>query len=72
MVSDNAEVPWNSLALVGRTVAGNATVWKLFSRQPMPGAWLGMMFEKGRLSTVSQCPNAAGAGPLFWLPAIAN
>ena len=49
MVSDAAEVPWNSLALVGRTVAGNATVWKLFSRGPMPPAWLGMMFEKGRL-----------------------
>ena len=66
MVSDTAEVPWNSLSLVGRTVAGNATLWKLFSREPMPGAWLGMMFEKGRLLAV--CLRAVCWLTLFELP----
>ena len=42
----DAGVPWTALSLVGVTRA-NDTVWKLFSGERMPRAWLEMMFEGG-------------------------
>lgn len=52
LVADGAGVPWSALGLAGRTTGEggtpvNATVWKLFSREPLPHAWLSMMFERG-------------------------
>ncbi len=46
LVTEDARLPWNSLSLVGHT-SGNATLWKLFSREGMPHAWLELMFERG-------------------------
>ncbi len=53
LVADGAGVPWSGLGLAGHTTGEggtpvNATVWKLFSREPLPHAWLSMMFERGR------------------------
>ena len=56
LTSEGAGVPWLALGLVGRTApgggaggrrGGNATVWKLFSREPLPHAWTEMLFESG-------------------------
>lgn len=44
MRTRDAGVPWNSLSLVAVT-RSNVTVWKLFSNEPMPHAWLSMIFE---------------------------
>lgn len=48
LVSDEgaARIPWSSLGLVGRTASDNATLWKLFSREPIPHAWMSMLFER--------------------------
>jgi prenylcysteine oxidase/farnesylcysteine lyase len=56
MVSEEARVPWSSLSLVGRAASTNASLWKLFSAEPMPHAWLEMMFEGG-------APAVAGSDP---------
>lgn len=57
LTTEGSGVPWLSLGLAGRTapgggagasaVKGNATVWKLFSREPLPHAWTEMLFESG-------------------------
>ncbi|KAL4428033.1 hypothetical protein ABPG75_002122 [Micractinium tetrahymenae] len=70
LVADGAGVPWTSLGLVGRTTGEggapvNATVWKLFSREPLPHAWLSMMFERDFEVVHTQVWNSPGAYPAF-------
>ena len=45
-------MPWSSLSLVGVT-AQNATLWKLFSPDQVPHAWLSIIFE-GEFEVVAQ------------------
>jgi hypothetical protein len=61
MVTEAAAVPWSSLSLLGRTATDNATLWKLFSSQPLPHAWTEMMFEAGASAAAHHDPAAAPA-----------
>ncbi|KAI7841413.1 hypothetical protein COHA_004808 [Chlorella ohadii] len=64
LVTEDARLPWNSLSLVGHT-SGNATLWKLFSREGMPHAWLELMFERGFEVVAERVWDAPGAYPAF-------
>lgn len=64
MVTEDAQVPWSSLSLVGRT-ASNQTLWKMFSREPLPHAWQEILFEKGFLVVVEKIWSSPGAYPIF-------
>lgn len=70
LVADGAGVPWSALGLAGRTTGEggspvNATVWKLFSREPLPHAWLSMMFERDFEVVHVHSWDAPGAYPAF-------
>jgi prenylcysteine oxidase/farnesylcysteine lyase len=65
LVTEDARLPWNSLSLVGRTTPGNATLWKLFSLDGMPHAWLELMFERGFEVVAERVWDAPGAYPAF-------
>lgn len=70
LVADGAGVPWSALGLAGRTTGEggtpvNATVWKLFSREPLPHAWLSMMFERDYEVVHVHAWSAPGAYPAF-------
>lgn len=66
MVTEDAQVPWSSLSLVGRT-ASNQTLWKMFSREPLPHAWQEILFEKGFLVVVEKIWSSPGAYPMYVL-----
>lgn len=61
-MTEDARLPWNSLSLVGRTASGNASLWKLFSREGMPHAWLEMIFERGAQGGALQGTGGEGCG----------
>ena len=46
MLTADADVPFSSLSRVDNRSSSSTAVWKLFSTEPMPRAWLEMLFER--------------------------